>query len=122
MKFKKNKLIIEVCEVEFQYDILDVKYCNELYIVMLKIPNSVEETDNVYGIRDDGTVEWRIENPVNAFEISNDVKGYAYYEQSIYVGFLDSDEGFLHVVTFSGMKYKLDCRNGNLVKIESSRW
>lgn len=122
MEFIHNKLITKKGETEFQYKILDVKYHSKLYIVMLNIPNSVEEVDNVYGVDENGTIIWRIESPIKAFAISSNTKGYDYYRKSTYVGFLDSDDNFLRVVTFSGMKYKLNCENGKLLEIESSRW
>lgn len=120
--FFQNKLITEKREIEFQYKIQDVKYCNNLYIVMLCIPNTIEEIDNVYGVNEDGKTVWRIESPIKAFSISNDEKGYDYYKKSTYVGFLGSGAKSLYVVTFTGMKYQLNCDNGKLLKISPSRW
>lgn len=122
MKYTNNKLITKMKEVKFQYNILDIRYSNGLYVVMLDIPKSVDEIDNIYGVNEDGVIVWRVENPIRAFNISEDTKGYAYYKQSVYVGFLESNDKFLHVVTFFGMKYKLNGENGKLIEIEQSRW
>ena len=122
MDFFQNKLITKRGEMEFKYKIQDVKHYDDLHIVMLNIPNTADEVDNVYGVNEDGNIVWRIENPVEAFNISSDAKGYDYYKKSIYVGFLEPGGNILYVVTFSGMKYQLNCVNGKLLKVAQSRW
>lgn len=107
---------------EFKRDISVVKLKNDIFILLLSIPNSINEIDNIYGVNEDGKVFWRIENPVKAFNINKDEQGFNYYASSTYVFMNESPEGIFTANTFSGMRYSFDYLTGKLIRREQSRW
>jgi len=109
-----NKLFIDENECAFEYDIEDVKYQEGIYIVLLNIPNEVNEVDNIYGVNKLGEIIWRIENPIVAFNIKSDEQGYNYYADSIYVGLFVSESKF-SASTFFGMNYDFNFKTGKLI-------
>jgi len=118
----KSTLKVNDCEIEFEHNIADVKYWDEIYVVLLDIPNDVDEVDNIYGVDSHGKLLWRIENPIKAFNVSPNEQGYSYLASSIYVHMHLSSEGIFTANTFFAMKYTFDHRTGKLLKRESARW
>lgn len=108
--------------VNFEHNIQDVILWDKIYIILLSIPNEVEEVDNIYGVNLSGKVIWRIENPVKAFNLKEEEQGYDYMVSSIYVLMHLSAEGVFTANTFGGMRYIFDYKTGKLLKQESSRW
>lgn len=108
--------------VDFEYNIQDVIYWDGIYIVLLSIPNEVNEVDNIYGVNSRGKVIWKIENPTKAFKLNKNEQGYDYMALSIYVHMNVSAEGVFTANTFFGMRYIFDYKTGKLLKQESSRW
>lgn len=109
-----SNLITKIFSVKFDYSISDVKYNLEVYIVLLNIPNDINEVDNIYGVNGQGDIIWRIENPIKAFNISENEQGYEYLANSIYVGIFN-DNGIFSANTFFGMKYDFDYKTGRLI-------
>ncbi len=106
----------------FEHNIQDVIFWDGIYVILLSIPNEVNEVDNIYGVNLCGEVIWRIENPIKAFKLSKDEQGYDYLASSIYVHLHMSAEGVFTANTFSGMRYIFDYKTGKLLKQECSRW
>lgn len=106
----------------FEYNIQDVIFWDEIYIVLLSIPNEVNEIDNIYGVNLMGKIIWKIENPIKAFKLNKDEQGYNYLAACIYVHMNMSAEGVFTANTFSGMKYICDYKTGKLLKQGLSRW
>lgn len=106
----------------FEYNIQDVILWDEIYIVLLSIPNEVNEMDNIYGVNIRGGIIWKIENPIKAFKLNKDEQGYDYLAASIYVHMHMNAEGVFTANTFSGMRYVFDYKTGKLLKQELSRW
>lgn len=108
--------------VKFEYNIQDVIFWDEIYIILLSIPNEVNEIDNIYGVNLSGEVIWRIENPIRAFKLNKDEQGYDYMVTSIYVLMHLSTEGVFTANTFGGMRYIFDYKTGKLLKQVCGRW
>ena len=109
-------------ETSFDYKIEDVKYQDGIYVVLLYIPSGLKEVDNIYGVDSDGKIVWRIENPIQAFNIEKDVSWYEHMASSIYVMMNLSLSGVFTATTFSAMKYTFDHRTGKLLDQEFMRW
>jgi hypothetical protein len=118
----KNTLETNNFKVDFTYNIADVKYWDDIYVVLLTIPNEINETENIYGVNIDGEVIWRIENPINAFKVDKDEQGYNYLSSSVYTHMHLSSNGTFTATTFFAMKYVFDSRTGKLLKKEFGRW
>jgi hypothetical protein len=116
----ENKLINQEFTVKFDYNISDVKYYNGIFVVLLEIPNDVNEVDNIYGVSQQGKLIWRIESPIKAFNISINEQGYDYLANSIYVGVFEK-EGSFSANTFFGMKYTFDYKTGKLISKEARK-
>lgn len=108
--------------VNFEYNIADVKYWDGIYVVLLAIPNGINETDNIYGVNSYGKIIWRIENPIRAFNIGKDDQGYNYLASSVFTLVHLSSDGTFTANTFFAIKYTFDCKTGKLLKKESGRW
>lgn len=108
--------------VEFKHNIQDVIFWDGIYIVLLSIPNEVNEVDNIYGVNSDGEVIWEIENPTKAFKLNKKEQGYNYMALSIYVHMNVSAEGVFTANTYFGMRYIFDYKTGKILKKERSRW
>jgi len=123
MKFEivENLLKTEKFDIKFEYQITDVIYWDRVYVVLLSIPNEVDEIDNIYGVGDNGNIIWRIENPIKAFKIAENEQGYNYFASSVYVA-MNSDEGIFTGTTFFAMKYVFDYKTGKLIEKKSGRW
>ncbi|MGX7049584.1 hypothetical protein RU86_GL001642 [Lactococcus piscium] len=113
-KVVEKKLFIDKNECSFEYDIDDVKYQSGIYVVLLNIPNEVEEVDNIYGVNEFGKIIWRIESPLVAFDIKPEEQGYNYFANSIYTGIFVLDNKF-SANTFFGMSYDFDFLTGKLL-------
>lgn len=123
MKFEiiENSLKAEKFNLKFEHQITDVKYWDGVYVVLLSIPNEVDEVDNIYGVDDNGNIIWRIENPIQAFTIAESEQGYDYFTSSVYVA-IHLDDGVFSGNTFFAIKYVFDYKTGKLIKKEPSRW
>ncbi len=118
----ENSLITTNFKIDFEHNISNVIYWDDIYVVLLFIPNNVNETDNIYGINSKGEIVWRIQNPIKAFKIDKNEQGYNYLSSSVYVHMhLDSD-GIFTATTFFAMKYMFDYKTGKLLKKEYGRW
>jgi len=118
----KNTLKTNSFAINFAHNIADVKYWDGVYVVLLAIPNEINETDNIYGIDSKGEVIWRIENPIKAFKVDKNEQGYNYLASSVYVHMHLSSSGVFTANTFFAMKYTFDYKTGKLLKKESGRW
>jgi len=119
---ESNKLITKDFEVSFDFCIKDVQFIDNIYVLLLDIPNDVDETDNIYGVNEQGKIIWRIENPIEAFNINKDEQGYRYLASSTYVNMHLSPNGVFTANTFFAIKYTLDYKTGKLLKIDFNRW
>ena len=117
----ENSLTTDSFNVEFKHKIADVKYWNGIYVVLLSIPNKVDEIDNIYGVDESGKVVWRIENPIKAFKINETEQGYNYFASSVYAA-IHLDEGVFIGTTFFAIKYEFDYRTGKLTSKDFGRW
>lgn len=108
--------------VHFEHNIQEVIFWEGIYIVLLSIPNEVNEVDNIYGVNSSGEVIWKIENPTKAFKLNKNEQGYDYMALSIYVHMNMSTEGVFIANTFFGMRNIFDYKTGKLLKQECSRW
>jgi hypothetical protein len=108
--------------INFDYIIADVKYLDGIFVVLLSIPNEVNETDNIYGIDLNGDKIWKIENPIKAFNVNKYEQGYNYLALSTYTLTHLSQNGIFTATTFFAMKYTFDHKTGKLTKSESTRW
>lgn len=113
---------LEENSINFEHNIQDVKYWDGIYVVLLKIPNNVNEKDNVYGIDASGKLMWKIQNPVEAFDLKGNEQGYNYLASSVYVQIHVDSSGIFTATTFFGIKYTFDYKTGKLLKQESVRW
>ena len=111
-----NILKVDNFEISFDYEIGEVKYWDGVYVVFLSLPRGAKEVDNVYGVNSEGELIWRIENPVQAFNLDESEQGYDYYASSIYVGINLTPTGVLSATTFFGMKYTFDHKTGKLLE------
>jgi len=123
MKYKiaGNSLKTERFNINFNYRIADVRYWDGVYIVLLSIPNEIDEVDNIYGVDGNGKIIWRIENPIKAFKIDEQEQGYNYFASSVYVA-IHLDKGVFTGTTFFAIKYTFDYKTGKLINKESVRW
>jgi hypothetical protein len=94
-----NTLRTRSFNVNFGYKITDVAYWDGVYVVLLSIPNKVDEVDNIYGVDEKGNIIWRIENPIKAFKIDKKEQGYNYFASSVYVS-VHLNEGIFIGTTF----------------------
>ena len=117
-----NKLIVNGFEIEFDYDIADVKYMDKVYVVLLHIPNEVNEVDNIYGVDHMARLLWRIESPIAAYNITPSEQGYNYLVSSTYVHMYMDSEGVFTANTFFSIKYTFDHKTGKLLGREFTRW
>ena len=102
-------------EVNFDYNISEVKYWDGIFVVLLDIPVGTNEIDNVYGVDSSGKVVWRIENAARAFSVDENAPWYNTYAQNIYVGINLSADGILVAFSHQSMKYTVDCKTGKLL-------
>ena len=116
-----NTLRTRSFNVNFGYKITDVTYWDGVYVVLLSIPNKVDEVDNIYGVDENGNIIWRIENPIKAFKIDKKEQGYNYFASSVYVN-VRLDEGIFIGTTFFAVKYTFDYKTGKLINKEPSKW
>lgn len=110
-------------KVHFNFNIKEVIFYNNIYVVLLDIPNNVNEIDNIYGVNSQGNIIWRIENAKKAFPTKK--IGTAEYDNmtsSIYVGLQLSSNGEFIASTFFAIKYKFDYKTGKILKKEIGRW
>ena len=119
---KKNELTVNDFTVKFDYAIRDVKFLDGIYVVLLDVPVGVDEVDNIYGVALDGTIIWRVENPIKAFSLSESTQGFEYFAKSIYVYISLDDKKNLSGTTFFGMKHIIDLKTGKLLENDYIRW
>ena len=117
----EHSLETEKFKIGFEYKIADVKYWDEIFVVLLSIPNKVDEIDNIYGVSVDGDIIWRIENPIKAFKITIQEQGYSYYRMSVYVD-IQLNRGVFTGTTFFGVKYTFNHKTGKLLTKKVGRW
>jgi hypothetical protein len=118
----ENTLKLNGFAVDFKYQIADTKYWDGIYIVMLEIPNEINETDNIYGVDSKGNVIWRIENPIKAFNVAKNEQGYNYLAASTYVHMHLGLNGDFTATTFFAIKYTFDYKTGKLLGKKAGRW
>ena len=117
-EMSEKRLIINNFEVNFDYNIENVVYWDGVYVVLLHIPNESKEVDNIYGVDCNGDIIWRIENPIQAFNVDENVTWYDHLALSIYVGLNLTPAGDFSATTFFGIKYTFDHKSGKLLEKE----
>ncbi|MCL2212440.1 MAG: hypothetical protein FWB93_01210 [Oscillospiraceae bacterium] len=114
----KNVLETDAFSMSFDYEIGDVIFTKNMYIIRLEIPYEVAKDnmgfDNIYGLNIKGEIIWQIEKPIDAFGLTETSQGYDYYFKSVYNDMTLTDDNIFYVFTFS-MCYILDPQSGKIV-------
>ena len=122
-RIENKKLLSKDFKVDFDYNIKDIQYIDNIYIILLDIPNNVDEIDNVYGVNEKGEIIWRIENPEKTFPVNKTGKPeYDNIALSVYVSINFNPDMLLTATTFFATKYVVDYKTGKLLKKEQGRW
>jgi len=121
-KINDNKLELKSGVVDFNHNIKEVIFYNNIYIILLNIPNHIDEVDNIYGVNSQGEIIWRIESPEIVFPVNELTEEYANMSKSIYTAIhKQTNEEFVGH-TFFAFKYKFDYKTGKLLGKELGRW
>lgn len=106
IKIKDNTLTINSVKIKFDYNIREAKICGDLIIVLLAIPFSETELDNLYAVSKQGKMVWRVQELNKAFPNPNNLP----YEQMNIKG------NEITVTDFYARRYFINPLNGNIEK------
>lgn len=103
---RDNILTINSVNIKFNYNIRDAKICGDLIVVLLAIPFSETELDNLYAVSKQGKIAWRVQELNKAFPNENNLP----YEQMNIKG------NEITVTDFYARRYFINSLNGNIEK------
>lgn len=106
-KVKKRKLITNMFRRKFKYMILDVQIVGSSFIVLLDIPNGVDEINNIYALNSDGTIKWRVQDPTRIPEFNM-----SKHEPYIHISF---DNDIIKANTFMGLQFTINPEDGRIM-------
>ncbi|MFJ7982197.1 hypothetical protein ACIQ1D_18205 [Lysinibacillus xylanilyticus] len=66
-----NELVVENNKIVFDHNIRYVIEVNDTLIVLLEIPNNIRYLNNVFGIKKNGEIKWRIQSVGDVLPVKN---------------------------------------------------
>ncbi len=112
-KYNKNILIINDKQLEFEYEIEDIKEVNGILAVLLGVSAKSYSIDNLYGVNSKGEIIWRVQS-VNEI--------YPSIISSPYVALKIAPSGDIAVTNFAGVRYFVNPKDGSITGKEVIGW
>lgn len=105
-KINRNSLYVNGINVDFKYEIDNVKMCNRLLIILLDIPSNIKDINNVYAVDSLGNILWQVQDASTVYSVINDVP---------YVGTRIIENDKIIVTNFNGVTYTIESSNGKII-------
>ncbi|WP_346353375.1 hypothetical protein [Azotosporobacter soli] len=102
---KGSTLVINSRQVKFDFNIRDTIERFDSIIVLLGIPFTADDINNIYCLNKNGEVIWQSEN-LNA--LYPELKNLPYEQMGV-------KDGVLHASDFYGRSYMIDVRTGKII-------
>ena len=104
-QYKKNRIEINGNAYEFEFEIRSVVQYKENYIVLLTIPYSSKEINNIYSLDAEAKIKWRVEDLACKFP---KLKNLLPYED---MGLKDDK---IYATDFYGRNFALNAETGEI--------
>lgn len=111
--FNENKLVLPSKTIPFKYRIEQILETNLRVFVLLDIPDSVVDCENIYALTKSGDLVWIVQH-VNRFNPK-------VTKFSSYVGMRLLPNGNISATNFFGMTYEISGKNGMLLSAKMSK-